>query len=64
MLAQPYTFILAGYETTAVALAYTIYCLARHPEVEERLIREVDAFGRERPVSMESLEEVGGGLGA
>ena len=35
------TFLLAGYETTSNALAYTTYLLALHPEVQERLYQEV-----------------------
>src|SRR5205807_8206053 len=31
------TLFLAGHETTAVALSWTWYLLARHPEVEARL---------------------------
>ena len=42
VLAQSFTFILAGYETTSNALAYTTYCLAMNPDVQERLIREID----------------------
>jgi cytochrome P450 len=37
------TFINAGHETTAVALAWTWHLLARHPEAEERLHAELDA---------------------
>jgi cytochrome P450 len=40
------TFLVAGHETTAVALSWTWYLLSRHPEVEERLREEVrDAIG-------------------
>lgn len=42
VLAQSFTFILAGYETTSNALAYTTYCLALNPEVQEKLIEEID----------------------
>ncbi len=35
--------ILAGYETTANALGFTLYLLAHHPEVQNRLAAEVDA---------------------
>ena len=35
------TIFLAGHETTAIALSWTFYLLAQHPEVEERLAREV-----------------------
>lgn len=35
------TFLLAGHETTANALAWTFYLLAQHPEVEARLRSEL-----------------------
>jgi cytochrome P450 len=37
------TLFLAGAETTAVALAWTLYLLAHHPEVAERIRAEVAA---------------------
>ena len=37
------TIVLAGHETTANALAWALHLLARHPDVERRLQREVDA---------------------
>src|SRR5262249_56974193 len=40
---QVITFIGAGHETTAVALAWTWYLLATHPAVEERLRAELAA---------------------
>jgi cytochrome P450 len=36
------TILMAGHETTAVALSWTWYLLSQHPEVEERLHRELD----------------------
>ncbi|HEX8137644.1 MAG TPA: cytochrome P450 [Pyrinomonadaceae bacterium] len=36
------TIFLAGHETTANALSWTWYLLSEHPEVEERLHREID----------------------
>ena len=36
------TLLLAGHETTAQALTYTWYLLATHPEVEQRLLAELD----------------------
>ncbi|XP_065054595.1 cytochrome P450 3A24-like [Rhopilema esculentum] len=39
--ASAITFLLAGYETTSNALAYTTYLLALHPEIQERLYNEV-----------------------
>jgi len=38
---QVITFIGAGHETTAVALAWTVYLLSRHPEADRRLRAEV-----------------------
>lgn len=37
------TLFLAGHETTANAVAWTLYLLATHPEVESELHREVDS---------------------
>src|SRR5919108_118129 len=37
------TLLFAGHETTALALTWTWYLLARHPEVAERLRRDVTA---------------------
>ena len=37
--------MMAGYESTANALAFTLYLLALHKDKEARLIAEVDAFG-------------------
>ena len=37
-------FLLAGYETTSTALAYTAYLLALHPRVQERLYSEIDGI--------------------
>jgi cytochrome P450 len=36
------TLFLAGHETTALALSFTFYLLAQHPEAETRLAAEVD----------------------
>lgn len=44
------TLLLAGHETTAIALSWTLYLLARHPEVEARLGDELDSvLGGRRP---------------
>jgi cytochrome P450 len=36
------TLLLAGHETTALALSYSFYLLAQHPEVEARLVAELE----------------------
>lgn len=40
------TLIVTGYETTATALAWALYWLAREPSVLERLITEIAPLGR------------------
>ncbi|GBO30401.1 Cytochrome P450 3A16 [Araneus ventricosus] len=42
IIANAYIFLLAGYETTATALAFTFYLLIKHPEIQERLYREIE----------------------
>ena len=37
------TLLLAGHETTALALSWTWYLLSQHPEVETKLWKELDA---------------------
>jgi cytochrome P450 len=49
------TFVLAGHETTAVALTWTWYLLDRHPEVAERLRAEVAAALGGRTPAVEDL---------
>lgn len=45
------TLFLAGHETTALALSWTWYLLARHPHVEDKLVREVrEVVGGRLPV--------------
>ena len=36
-------FLIAGHETTGTALAFSLYLLGRHPEVQERVRAEVEA---------------------
>ena len=49
------TFLLAGHETTAVALSWTWYLLARHPQVAERLRAEVATALGGRTPTLEDL---------
>lgn len=40
--AQTSIIMLAGYETTSVTLTYCIYLLSKHPQVQQKLLQEVD----------------------
>ncbi|KOU65143.1 cytochrome P450 [Streptomyces sp. IGB124] len=47
---QIFTFLMAGIETTANAMSWTLHLLARHPEVQERLHSEItDALAGQVP---------------
>ncbi len=49
------TLFLAGHETTANALSWTLYLLSRHPEAEARLVSEVAAVLRGRSPELGDL---------
>lgn len=42
IIANCFTFLLAGYETTSTALGYTAYLLAKNPEAQRKLQEEID----------------------
>ena len=50
--------IFAGHETTALALTFAWYLLARNPGVRERVEREVDEVVGDDPVRMDHLSEL------
>jgi cytochrome P450 len=49
------TIFMAGHETTAVALSWTWYLLAQHPDADARLAAEVRAAVGDRPAAMSDL---------
>ncbi len=49
------TFLLAGQETTSLALTWTWYLLSQHPAVRERLEAELDAVLDRRPPEYSDL---------
>jgi len=57
VVAQAFTFLLAGYETTANTLAYAIYLLTQNKEAEEKLVEEIDRLGKGKP-GLPSIEEL------
>jgi cytochrome P450 len=52
------TMILAGHETTANALAWTLYLLGRHPEVRATMTAEVDRVLAGRAVTVDDLPQL------
>ena len=50
LICNSIVFMLAGYETTAVALSFTSYLLALSPHVQEKLQEEIDTYLEENPV--------------
>nr|KAG5709741.1 hypothetical protein BaRGS_027766 [Batillaria attramentaria] len=50
IVGQAFIFFVAGYETTATTLQYLTYNLAMHPDVQERVVREIQQqLGDEKP---------------
>jgi cytochrome P450 len=52
------TLFLAGHETTALALTYTLYLLARHPQVAEELRAELKAVLDGKPPTVDDLPKL------
>ncbi len=51
-------FILAGHETTATALTWTLYLLSKHPEILQQVVSEIDSvFNGHRP-TLEKLDQL------
>ena len=42
LCAQVLTFMFAGHETTSVSMSWTLYELAKHPEMQEKNRREAN----------------------
>jgi cytochrome P450 len=52
------TFVLAGHETTATALTWTWYLLAKHPRIEERMHSEIAANLNEGSPTLDDLPKL------
>jgi cytochrome P450 len=52
------SLIFAGHETTGLALSWTMYLLAQHPEIRARVVDEVAAVCAGREVRLEHLDKL------
>ncbi|HWO63893.1 MAG TPA: cytochrome P450 [Umezawaea sp.] len=52
------TLLTAGIETTALALSWIFHEIARHPEVERRVVAELDEVLGGRPVSVDDVPKL------
>jgi cytochrome P450 len=52
------TFLGAGHETTAKALTWTLYLLARAPQWQERILAEIASVAGREPLTAEHLERL------
>jgi cytochrome P450 len=52
------TLFLAGHETTAIALSWTMYLLSQHRDVAEKLHAELDAVLQGRPPAPEDMRRL------
>lgn len=41
--AQAFVFYIAGFETTSTTMAYCLYEIARNPDIQQRIYKEIDA---------------------
>lgn len=55
---QVLIFLLAGHETTATSLAFTLHLLARHPEEQRRVREEIDRVLGERTPTAADLDRL------
>uniref|UniRef100_G3MRD9 Cytochrome P450 n=1 Tax=Amblyomma maculatum TaxID=34609 RepID=G3MRD9_AMBMU len=55
------SIFIGGFETTASAIVYTLFLLGNHPEVEAKVLEEIDGiFGddKERDVTIEDIKQL------
>ncbi|WP_030416236.1 cytochrome P450 [Streptomyces sp. NRRL S-1448] len=55
---QVLIFLLAGHETTAISLAFTLHLLARHPEEQARVRAEIDRVLADRVPTAADLDRL------
>ena len=58
LLDETKTLFVAGFETTATALTWTLYLLARHPQIAQRWHEETSAVLGDRAPTLADLDEL------
>jgi len=53
---QVLTLFIAGHDTSTALLAWSLYLIARHPEVQLRLSQEVEALPASQPPTLEQVD--------
>ena len=48
----------AGYEVTAYSLVFTLYLISQHPEVEAKVMEEVDRVVGQRQITVDDLDDL------
>jgi hypothetical protein len=54
---QANSILVAGHDTTSFMLTSTLYWVSRTPEVKARVFQEIEAFGRDRPVTHDDMDK-------
>eukprot|EP00879_Flechtneria_rotunda_P012254 GHRR01012799.1.p1 GENE.GHRR01012799.1~~GHRR01012799.1.p1 ORF type:complete len:403 (+),score=156.72 GHRR01012799.1:30-1238(+) len=52
------TMLIAGHETTAAVLTWALFCVVQNPEVEAKLLAEVDAVVGDRVPGLEDIKSM------
>ncbi|XP_028416658.1 cytochrome P450 4F5-like isoform X2 [Dendronephthya gigantea] len=58
LFAQVFVFLVAGHETSAVAMSWLLFFLAQYPEVQKRLRQEVEVTLNEKEECWETYESM------
>jgi cytochrome P450 len=58
LIGQTITLFIAGHETTASALTWTLFLLAQHPQVLDALLAELDGKLAGRPLAMDQINDL------
>jgi cytochrome P450 len=53
------SFLMAGYDTTALALTWTLYLISQSPEWEERMLAEIESVVGSEPVTAAHYRRLG-----